>query len=130
MYGQFPSAFNIPFSLEIGEIPPALEISVKRPDGLTFVLYYNSLDSLPTIQNEVGAQPSDGHIEHYELSQRLYSSSKEVIDSLMKYSGVFNFSLSDLPAKKLSSLKLIQISLLKEHISLYLLLIHLIMTPF
>ena len=102
MYGEFPPPLHqIPFSLEIGEIPPALEISVKRPDGSTFVLYYNSLDSLPTIQNEVGAQPSDGHMEHYELSQRLYSSSKEVIDSLMKYSGVFNFSLSDLPAEKI-----------------------------
>jgi peptide/nickel transport system permease protein len=101
MYGQFPSAFNIPFSLEIGEIPPALEISVKRPDGLIFVLYYNSLDSLPTIQNESGAQPSNDQIENYELSQRLYSSSKEVIDSLMKYSGVFNFSLTDLPAEKI-----------------------------
>jgi len=101
VYGQFPSAFSIPFSLEIGEIPPAVEISVKRPDGLTFDLYYNSLDSIPSIQNEVGAQLSNGGSQPYELSQRLFSSSKEVIDTIMKYANLFNFSLSDLPAEKI-----------------------------
>ena len=101
VYGQFPSAFSIPFSLEIGEIPPAVEISVKRPDGLTFDLYYNSLDSIPSVQNEVGAQLSNGDTQPYELSQRLFSSSKEVIDTLMKYANLFNFSLSELPSEKI-----------------------------
>lgn len=101
VYGQFPSAFSIPFSLEIGEIPPAVEISVKRPDGLTLDLYYNSLDSIPSIQNEVGAQLSNGGSQPYEQSQRLFSSSKEVIDTLMKYANLFNFSLRDLPAEKI-----------------------------
>lgn len=98
--GQFPSGFSIPFSLEFGEIPPAVEISVKRPDGLAFVIYYNSLDSVPGIQNNVGTLSNISSQQH-EVSQRVFSSSKEVIDSLMEYSYLFNFSLSDLPAEKI-----------------------------
>ncbi|CAN5886035.1 ABC transporter permease [soil metagenome] len=99
--GQFPSGFSIPFSLEIGEIPPAVEISVKRPDGLAFVIYYNSLDSVPGVQNNIGTQLSNVSSQQHELSQRVFSSSNEVIDSLMEYSNLFNFSLSDLPAEKI-----------------------------
>jgi peptide/nickel transport system permease protein len=99
--GQFPSGFSIPFSLEFGEIPPAVEISVKRPDGLAFVIYYNSLDSVPGVQNNVGTQLSNISSQQHEVSQRVFSSSKEVIDSLMEYSYLFNFSLSDLPAEKI-----------------------------
>ncbi len=99
--GQFPSGFSIPFSLEFGEIPPAVEISVKRPDGLAFVIYSNSLDSVPGVQNNVGTQLSNVSSQQHEVSQRVFSSSKEVIDSLMEYSYLFNFSLSDLPAEKI-----------------------------
>ena len=101
VYGQFPSGFSIPFSLEFGEIPPAVEISVKRPDGLEFVIYYNSLDSVPSISNDVGGQLSNASNQQHEVSQRVFSSSKEVTDSLMEYADLFNFTISDLPAEKI-----------------------------
>jgi peptide/nickel transport system permease protein len=101
MYGDFPSGFSIPFTLEFGEIPPAVEISVKRPDGLEFVLYYKSLDSVPIASNDIQTQLSNASSQQHELSQRIYSSSKEVTDSLIEYENLFNFSISDLPAEKI-----------------------------
>ena len=77
VYGQFPSGFSIPFSLEFGEIPPAVEISVKRPDGLEFVIYYNSLDSVPSISNDVGGQLSNASNQKHEVSQRVFPHQKK-----------------------------------------------------
>ena len=100
-YGQFPSGFSVPYTLEFGEIPPAVEISVKRPDGLEFVIYYNSLDSLPNVRDDIQGKLTNASNQQHEVSQRVFSSSKEVTDSLMEYGDLFNFSLSDLPAEKI-----------------------------
>src|SRR6188472_2043484 len=94
-YGQFPSGFSVPYTLEFGEIPPAVEISVKRPDGLEFVIYYNSLDSLPNVRDDIQGKLTNASNQQHEVSQRVFSSSKEVTDSLMEYGDLFNFSLSD-----------------------------------
>ena len=56
---------------------------------------------MPSVQNDVGSQLSNASNQQHELSQRVFSSSKEVIDSLMEYADLFNFSISDLPAEKI-----------------------------
>lgn len=101
-FSEFPSSFSIPFSLEVGEIPPAIEISVKRPDGLEFILYYNSLDAVSTMEDDNNSYAADDNNNKTAiLSQRLFSSSQDVTDSLSQYSNLFNFSINDLTAEKI-----------------------------
>jgi peptide/nickel transport system permease protein len=118
-YDEFPSAFSIPYSIQLGQIPPVIEVSVQRPDGNELVLYYNSLDSAPlsgsnfSNQNSSSSQSSneDSIIDNSTpsglremtsniVSQRLFSTSSDIIQSLSDYSNLFNFSISGLPAEK------------------------------
>lgn len=119
-FQTFPPAFSIPYSIKVGEIPPAVEISIKRPDGLAFVIYYNSLESLSTgFQSQDWAgEPEETKLYEVPLfeshnttskddhttnivSQRLFSSSREISDSLSEYTYLFAFPISGLPAEKI-----------------------------
>jgi len=116
-FADFPAGFSIPYSIQVDQIPPAIEISVKRPDGLSFVIFYDALDSfsngieglnsaddnaerqvnnesLFANQNNTDDDKSTAHI----VSQRLFSSSREITKSLSDYSHLFNFSTSGLPS--------------------------------
>lgn len=119
-YNEFPSAFSIPYSIQLGQIPPAIEVSVQRPDGDEVVLYYNSIDSaklgepksahqnsissIRMDQNSTIDDPTtEGQIEKTSIiaSQRLFSTSSDVLQSLSDYSNLFEFSIRDLPAEKI-----------------------------
>lgn len=118
-FETFPPAFNIPYSIQVGDIPPAVEISVKRPDGLAFVIYYDSLESLsngfdgPTETSEPEEIQSNGKplIDSQEkgnelkdstnvVSQRLFSSSREISETLSDHTNLFDFSTNGLPSEK------------------------------
>jgi peptide/nickel transport system permease protein len=117
-YDEFPSAFSIPYRIQVGQIPPAIEISVQRPDGNEVLLYYNSLDSATIGELNVPNQNSsllrtneDSTADNFVLndvnektsnivSQRLFSTSSDVIQSLSDYTEFYNFSISGLPAEK------------------------------
>ena len=118
-FESFPPAFNIPYSVQVGDIPPAVEISVKRPDGLAFVLYYDSLESLsngidnPNETGEMEEIQSNGEalIESQEqnnevedatnvVSQRLFSSSRDISEALSDHADLFDFSTNGLPSEK------------------------------
>jgi len=118
-YDEFPSAFSVPYRIQLGQIPPAIEISVQRPDRNEVVLYYNSLDS-PTIgesnfpNKNTSSLPKtndNATIDNFKsnglnekisniVSQRLFSTSSDVMQSLSDYSTLFNFSINGLPAEK------------------------------
>lgn len=119
-YDEFPSAFSIPYTIQLGQIPPAIEISVQRPDENEFVLYYNSLDSSTIGKSNFPNQNSSSLLKANEgsgfdnssldginektskiASQRLFSTSSDVIQSLSDNSQLFNFSISGLPAEKI-----------------------------
>lgn len=116
-YEDFPPAFSVPYSIEIGDIPPAVEISINRPDGLSFVIYYNSLDSISS-NNEVSQEyeqmddqvteilqqnkENGNEVENNNnvISQRLFSTSRDIIQLLADNSGSFDFPISGLSAEK------------------------------
>ena len=120
-FNEFPPAFSVPYSILVGEIPPAVEITVKRPDGLSFVIFYNSLDSLSNGVDGFNTDNDTADIQFEEetfhasqkgtdkedntaaniVSQRLFSSSREITQSLSDYSHLFNFSTAGLPAEKI-----------------------------
>jgi peptide/nickel transport system permease protein len=119
-FETFPPAFSIPYSIQVGDIPPAVEISVKRPDGLVFVIYYNSLESLSNgLDDTNGANEQDEIQSNGEIliesqnptvkddvstnvvSQRLFSSSREITEALSDYTNLFDFSTNGLPAEKI-----------------------------
>ncbi len=118
-YSEFPPAFSVPYSIQIGDIPPAVEISIKRPDGLAFVIYYNSLDPISnsfqdgeeydSAQQLLGTEDRDFEnqkvVEEVEknsnvISQRLFSSSREITQSLADKANFFDFPINDIPAEK------------------------------
>lgn len=118
-FSDFPPAFSIPYSIQIGEIPPAVEVSISRPDGLSLVIFYDSLDSLSngnevlnslndTSDVQIDTEPFfDSHDSANKdgtsgiVSQRLFSSSRQITQPLSDYSHLFNFSTSGLPAEKI-----------------------------
>jgi peptide/nickel transport system permease protein len=119
-FQTFPPAFSIPYSIQVGEIPPAVEISIKRPDGAAFVIYYNSLESTytgiesqnraneteeiqfndePLFENQNRTSKDDPTTNI--ASQRLFSSSREISESLSEYTNLFDFPIRGLPAEKI-----------------------------
>jgi peptide/nickel transport system permease protein len=104
-FNEFPSAFDIPYTITSGEIPPAIEVYVKRPDNLEFKIYSNSLESANSLQKITNGPYIDNPDTTTDTSQdtvtgRIFSSSQEVKSSLTGYSYLFNFSISDLPPEK------------------------------
>lgn len=106
-YNEFPSAFSIPYKIKLGQIPPAIEVSVQRPDGKELVLYYDSIDFTAADESEIENQTSystriqDEHSSNFNfVSQRLFSTSSDIILSLSDYSNFFRFSINGLPAEK------------------------------
>ncbi len=92
-FNEFPSSFSIPYTLEIGEIPPVIDVYVKRPDGQELMLYSISLDSVTIGQND--------SFDNRLISGKIFSSSQEVRNSLDDYSNLFSFSTSGLPSEKI-----------------------------
>ncbi len=105
-FDEFPSAFDIPYTITLGEIPPAIEVYVKRPDNLEFKIYSNSLESANNLQKITNGSDIDNPYTTTDKSQntvtgRIFSSSQEVKSSLSGYSYLFNFSIADLPSEKI-----------------------------
>lgn len=104
-FNDFPSEFSIPFSLKMGNISPIIEVSIKRPDGLDFKIFSNSIESTTDDQsNNVFLSNSGSNISSsatHLFSQRIYSSSQDVLNSLSAYSGKFNFSTIGLSSQKI-----------------------------
>jgi peptide/nickel transport system permease protein len=106
-FDEFPSAFDIPYTITLGEIPPAIEVYVKRPDNLEFKIYSNSLESannLQKITNESDADNPDATPDLKSRSTatgRIFSSSQEVKNSLSGYSYLYNFSIVGLQPEKI-----------------------------
>ena len=108
-YNAFPSAFDIPYTITLGEIPPVLEVYVKRPDNLEFLIYSNSLDSANSLQN--GTNNDANSIENKTTAPtlinsntvlgRIFSSSNDVRNSLSEYGYLFKFPISGLSAEKI-----------------------------
>jgi peptide/nickel transport system permease protein len=106
-FDEFPSAFDIPYKITLGKIPPAIEVFVKRPDNLEFKIYSNSLGSANSLQKITnGSDIGNPDATPYPTSQntatgKIFSSSQEVKSSLAGYSYLFNFSISDLQSEKI-----------------------------
>ncbi len=108
-FNEFPTAFDIPYTIKLGEIPPVIEVYVKRPDNLEFKIYSNSFDSSNTLKNSTNDSytttnnnSSDPNIiDSNSISGRIFSSSQEVKASLNGYSDIFNFPISDLSSEKI-----------------------------
>src|ERR687889_426747 len=62
-YNGFPTAFSIPYSIKMGQIPPIIEVYVKRPDDLDFKIYSNSLDSTNNLDDS-----NDSNFSNYNNS--------------------------------------------------------------
>lgn len=108
-YDDFPSEFSIPYNIQIGSIPPAIDLFVKRPDGLEFKIYSSSLESGMSNQDLFSeslnnASESTGNFtsnSSSNYSQRIFSTSQEIQNSLTEYSSFFNFSIFDTPSEKI-----------------------------
>ncbi|MER5174511.1 MAG: ABC transporter permease [Candidatus Nitrosocosmicus sp.] len=106
-FNEFPTAFDIPYTIALGDIPPVIEVYIKRPDNLELKIYSNSLDSNnlmnSTITYDFNNNNTLNHkvINNNSVSGRIYSSSQEVKSSLSQYSDLFKFSTTDLPSEKI-----------------------------
>jgi peptide/nickel transport system permease protein len=106
-FNDFPSAFDIPYTITLGEIPPAIEVYVKRPDNLEFKIYSNSLESANNLQKISYGSDADNHDATPDLKSqstatgRIFSSSQEVKNSLAGYSYLFDFSIVGLQPEKI-----------------------------
>jgi peptide/nickel transport system permease protein len=109
-FKEFPTGFDIPYTITLGDIPPVIEVYVKRPDNLEFKIYSNSLESSNSIKNSSNNSYTDTNInnsstqntiDNNSITGRIFSSSSEVKNSLNDYSDHFNFSLSDLSSEKI-----------------------------
>ncbi len=108
-FNEFPTALDIPYTIVLGDIPPVIEVYVKRPDNLEFKIYSNSLDSANNVINSTDSYDTNNYnnilhhnvINNNSVSGRIFSSSQEVKNSLTDYSGLFNFSIAALPSEKI-----------------------------
>ncbi len=108
-YNEFPSSFDIPYTITLGEIPPILEVYVKRPDNLEFKIYSNSLESVNSLQNsgDSSANSVNGNttaptlINSNTVSGRVFSSSQDVRNSLSEHSNIFKFPISGISSEKI-----------------------------
>ena len=76
-YDSFPSDFMIMYSARYGDIQPAVQVDVIRPDGDEFQIYFASL---PPSQN-----PNN------EFAATIFSTDRLIIDSLAGYSNLFAY---------------------------------------
>jgi peptide/nickel transport system permease protein len=76
-YDSYPSDFMVMYSARYGAIQPAVQVSVIRPDGIEFKIYFASL---PPSQNETN-----------EFSARIFSTDRLIIDSLADYGNLFSY---------------------------------------
>ena len=109
-YNEFPPAFSIPYSIKLGQIPPIIEVYVKRPDNLDFKIYSNSLESANNINGDNNSTLGNYNNSSFSNSSalnnnyvfgRIFSSSSDVKSSLNDYSSIFNFSISDISPEKI-----------------------------
>jgi peptide/nickel transport system permease protein len=70
------------YSAKYGDIPPVLQIDIKRPDNNTFTVYYSSL---PPSSNT-----------NTTFSDRIFSTNENVKEALNQYQSLFNYSISGL----------------------------------
>ncbi len=82
-YDDYPDDFMLPYSAKYGSTQPILQISVVRPDGKEFEIYFSSL---PVSGSDQG-----------EFSSRVFSTDKQIAESLKKYLGEFQYKQD--PAK-------------------------------
>jgi peptide/nickel transport system permease protein len=78
-YDSYPSDFMVMYSAKYGNIQPAVQIDVIRPDGNEFQIYFASL---PPSQNESN-----------EFSTRIFSTDRLIADSLAGYSNLFAYTI-------------------------------------
>ncbi|MFL6475817.1 MAG: ABC transporter permease [Nitrososphaera sp.] len=76
-YDSYPSDFMVMYSARYGAIQPAVQVSVIRPDGIEFKIYFASL---PPSQNETN-----------EFSARIFSTDRLIIDTLADYGNLFSY---------------------------------------
>jgi peptide/nickel transport system permease protein len=76
-YDSFPSDFMIMYSARYGDIQPAVQVDVIRPDGNEFQIYFASLPPARDPNNE--------------FSATIFSTDRLVADSLAGYSNLFAY---------------------------------------
>ncbi|MDQ3882251.1 MAG: ABC transporter permease [Thermoproteota archaeon] len=76
-YDSFPSDFMVTYSAGYGDIQPAVQVDVIRPDGNEFQIYFASL---PPSQN-----PNN------EFAATIFSTDRLIVDSLSSYRNLFAY---------------------------------------
>jgi peptide/nickel transport system permease protein len=76
-YDSYPNDFMVMYSAKYGGIQPAIQVDVLRPDGNEFQVYFASLPS-PQSENN-------------EFSARIFSTDTLIADSLAGYSDLFAY---------------------------------------
>ena len=74
-----PTDFMITYSLSKGEVPPAIEVEVTRPDGTIFEIYFDSIMSTMT-----------GSINNITTG-RLFSTDDAIHQKLLNYLNMYNY---------------------------------------
>jgi peptide/nickel transport system permease protein len=78
-YDSYPSDFMVMYSAKYGNIQPAVQIDVLRPDGNEFQVYFASLPS--------------SRDESNEFSARIFSTDRLIADSLAGYRNLFAYTI-------------------------------------
>ena len=68
------------YSARYSDVPPVLQIDITRPDNNTFTIYYSSLP----MTNKANSSFSD----------RIFSTNKDVKETLTQYQNLFSFSVA------------------------------------
>lgn len=83
-YDSYPTEFMIPYVVKYGQIPPAFQIDVERPDGNDFLIYNSALPA------SVGAGSGQN-----ELSTRVFSTDDSIHQNLRNYKHLFNYPVDE-----------------------------------
>lgn len=81
-YDGYPTDFMVPYSVKYGQIPPAFQISVVRPDGNDFSIYNSALP------------PSLGEAEN-QVSNRVFSTDSSISQNLRNYENIFSYPVDE-----------------------------------
>jgi peptide/nickel transport system permease protein len=76
-YDSFPSDFMVTYSAGYGDIQPAVQVDVVRPDGNEFQIYFASLPPSQNLNNEFAAT--------------IFSTDRLIVDSLAGYINLFAY---------------------------------------
>ncbi|MDP8886573.1 MAG: ABC transporter permease, partial [Thermoproteota archaeon] len=76
-YDSFPNDFMVTYSTGYGDIQPAVQVDVIRPDGNEFQIYFASLPPSQNLNNEFAAT--------------IFSTDRLIADSLAGYSNLFAY---------------------------------------